>query len=949
MAISDSRASASDDSDRSQTHRGRFGQEHSTQDGFLYDAFISYSRKNSDVADKIERDLQNFPLTREIRARLGRRHLNVFRDVNDLTGNRLTPALEQNLTQSRSLVVLCSPAARSSTYVGMEITRFAQLREANKIVPVLVAGAPNNDGAADPAEWAFPDALGEVLGDSPLAPDLRNAWAVKRRSARLAVGSPWIQLVAGVVGVTPDDLTERITRAERHRLQRLVGAFAVILVVVSALAVFAWIQRNNALEQSLVATTRQLAATAKTTAETDLQSALVLADTAYRTRAEPQTIEALHAVLTTTPQLEAFYDFGEPVPVVDGTPDGGVLVGGTESGIVHRLDRSTGTMTEVMTLDGPIEFLSISDDGKTIAATGTRYDENSVAEASQSAVWRDGELILLPGKRIEAMSPSGHTIAMGFDDDTLEIVADGKQTALVPTAHAAWVELPDDTVVVTMSGDGQFTRASVDGSNNETTQIPMGMSRVDGALSPNGARFTYISQGLENDVWDLAGPLENQAGEATFTGRTGNARISDIALSYNGNRMATAAAGSIFVSDVQTKDEPSSQYTELRGAGPKPDSLRFLSDDVVLSASGSSAALWDLGKQTPLATRVPAEVGGDCGACGPPRVIVSPDAGKALIANNVLPGTSLVDLATGHSRSITFDGNDDVNSNAPPAMVWLDPERVFAYATNGDAWILTGDRLDVIEREFSLPDVSNVTRTVLRDDGTIVLLAEHGLVLVDPDTGEAVETGLNAVAVTTDGTYAVNFAAENGQENSTTVEIIDVASRQIFKKQIDGVLLNFVEHTDGNLALLRQVGGRESADTEVLLLSPDDGTPRSVEPLGTLAGATSSTLVSSADALFVDEAVEIGLYSLRNDLRLSLIPVKSGHRAFNALGLSRDGTTLIIASQPAQDVLRVPVTADAWSTLACESAGRQLKPGELENIVKSTDGLVPGCGSSTTR
>ena len=56
---------------------------------------------------------------------------------------------------------------------------------------------------------------------------------------------------------------------------------------------------------------------------------------------------------------------------------------------------------------------------------------------------------------------------------------------------------------------------------------------------------------------------------------------------------------------------------------------------------------------------------------------------------------------------------------------------------------------------------------------------------------------------------------------------IDVASRQMFKKQIDGVLLNFVEHTDGNLALLRQVACRESADTEVLLLSPDDGTPRS--------------------------------------------------------------------------------------------------------------------------
>jgi hypothetical protein len=37
-------------------------------DGFVYDAFISYSRKNSDVADKIERDLQKFPQTREHRS-----------------------------------------------------------------------------------------------------------------------------------------------------------------------------------------------------------------------------------------------------------------------------------------------------------------------------------------------------------------------------------------------------------------------------------------------------------------------------------------------------------------------------------------------------------------------------------------------------------------------------------------------------------------------------------------------------------------------------------------------------------------------------------------------------------------------------------------------------------------------------------------------------------------
>ena len=919
-------------------------------DGFVYDAFISYSRKNLDAAAKIEQDLQRFPLTRELRKRLGRRHLNVFRDVNDLTGNRLTPALEQNLERSRTLVVLCSPAARASSYVGLEIVRFAQLREANKIVPVLVAGVPNNERDSDPAEWAFPDALADALGDAPLAPDMRQAWEAKSRRERLREGSPWTQLVAGIVDVSPDDLTKRIARAERRRLQGIFGGLVALLVVVSTLAVFAWIQRNNAVEQSLIAreqsliaTTRQLAATAKATAETDLQSALLLADTAYRTRAEPQTIEALHAVLTTTPQLEGFYDFGHPVTLVDGTPDATILVGGTESGTVYRLDRATGIMTEAMALDAPIEFLSVSDDGRTIAATGVRYDENSMPVASRSATWRDGELILRPDKRFGAMSPSGHTLAVWLDDDTLEIVADGKRTSLVPAGRAAWVELPSDAAVVTMSSDGRYSRAAVDGSTKETTQIAMGMSRVGGALSPNGARFTYISQGLENEVWDLSGPFDGQTGDAAFAGLTGNARNSAIALSYNGTRVATAAEGTIFISEVQPVGQLSSRYTELRGAGTNPHSLRFLSDDVVLSASGSSAALWDLRKETPLATRVTAGVGSDCGACGPPRVIVSPDAGKALIANNVLPGTNLVDLTTGSSRSVTFGPKDgNANFDAPPAMVWLDTNRVFAYAANGNGWILAGDQLDVIEKEFSFPSVDTVTRAVLRDDGRVVLVTGRGLVLVDPDTGEAVETGVNAVGVTTDGTYAVNFTPGNGQENSTAVEIIDVASGKKLEEHVDGPLLSFVEHTGGELALLRHVGGRPM-DTELLLLDAHDGTLRFVEPLGDLSAATSPELISSADAVFVDEAVEIGLYSLRNDLRMSLIPVVSGHRAFNALGLNRDGTTLVVASQSTQDVLRVPVTADAWSALACEAAGRRLHPGELKSIVKSTDGLTPGC------
>ncbi len=150
-----------------------------------------------------------------------------------------------------------------------------------------------------------------------------------------------------------------------------------------------------------------------------------------------------------------------------------------------------------------------------------------------------------------------------------------------------------------------------------------------------------------------------------------------------------------------------------------------------------------------------------------------------------------------------------------------------------------------------------MTRAVLRDDGRVVLVTEHGLVLVDPDTGEAVETGVNAVDVTTDGTYAVNFTPGNGQENSTAVEIIDVASGKKLEEHVEGQLLSFVEHTGGELALLRH-GGGNPVDTELLLLDAHDGTLRSVEPVGDLSASTSPELVSSADAVYVDEAVEIG-------------------------------------------------------------------------------------------
>jgi hypothetical protein len=142
-----------------------------------------------------------------------------------------------------------------------------------------------------------------------------------------------------------------------------------------------------------------------------------------------------------------------------------------------------------------------------------------------------------------------------------------------------------------MSGDGRFNRTTVDGSSNETTQIPMGMSRVGGALSPNGTRFTYISQGLENEVWELAGPLTAQASAPAFAGHTGNAPIPILpSAAPNPHGHCRWRLDRSAMSNPQMS---SSRHHCVAPANPTP---ALPSDDVIWKHQ-EAAPLWDLGKK----------------------------------------------------------------------------------------------------------------------------------------------------------------------------------------------------------------------------------------------------------------------------------------------------------------------------------------------------------------
>ena len=553
MTIPNSQPPAADETRRSEAPSSPTARsEGGSPDGMPYDVFISYSRHNADQADKIERDLEKYPLPREIRKRLGRRHLNVFRDLSDMTGNRLEPALELHLLNSRTLVVLCSPAARRSQYVSLEIHRFAELRDAEHIVPVLVGGGANNDPSVDAAEWAFPDALEDVLGSGPLAADLSQAWNTKSRRAKLARGSPWVQLVADIVGSTTDDLRERIAKSERRRLQSMVAILMVVLAVVG-LAIF---QKNRADKQFRETVATRLAEHSRSELIADrtpdvvraIQEALAsqslsaAPDPGVMLRALRYTSDVSKVIVTGRPMFSGMdvvpnaIDMRQLNPVygVTFSPDGRQVA--TAGAQVRLWDTETGkrqALFDTMLLDMSVAFRP---DGRRIVTGGF-----------QLQIWDDtGKTIGEPLKghngviHSVAFSPDGQRIVSGGADDTIRVWDARVQRPIgQPVNLGADVNAvayhPDNRRVVSGDSDGHVRIFDPSTGIPGDAISPDGLPVLAVALSPDGRRI--IAGGMDPAIkmWDV----DTRAAMGSAPGHTGP--VTSLAFSRDGSRIVSSS------------------------------------------------------------------------------------------------------------------------------------------------------------------------------------------------------------------------------------------------------------------------------------------------------------------------------------------------------------------------------------------------------------------------
>ena len=223
-----------------------------------YFAFLSYSHKDHELADWLQRELEAFRVPPSIAGRLTdngaipRRLVPIFRDEHDLAAaHDLGQEIQEALASSQFLIVLCSPSAAQSHWTNAEVELFKRTRPEGCVLAAIASGEPfASEMPGREAEECFPPALrqkydrrGRPTGKraEPLAADFRPT----SDGRRLA----FLKLVAGMLDVPLDELVQRETTRRHRRLAWLAAASIGGMAVTSTLAVTAIQSRNEAREQ----------------------------------------------------------------------------------------------------------------------------------------------------------------------------------------------------------------------------------------------------------------------------------------------------------------------------------------------------------------------------------------------------------------------------------------------------------------------------------------------------------------------------------------------------------------------------------------------------------------------------------------------------------------------------------------------------------------------------
>jgi len=213
-----------------------------------YRAFLSYSHADAAWAKWLHAALEGFRIEKDLAGRetaLGpvpQALRPVFRDREDFSGGyALTDATIAALDASSALIVLCSSTAANRPAVNEEVRLFRSRHPDRPVIPVIVEGTfPDNFPPALRHEIA-PDGTVTDRLITILGPDLRESGDGKMLGLA--------KVVAGLIGISPDDIFRRAERARRQQARLRYSVVAVMVALTAAGSFFAW--RSHETQQTL--------------------------------------------------------------------------------------------------------------------------------------------------------------------------------------------------------------------------------------------------------------------------------------------------------------------------------------------------------------------------------------------------------------------------------------------------------------------------------------------------------------------------------------------------------------------------------------------------------------------------------------------------------------------------------------------------------------------------
>lgn len=373
--------------------------------------------------------------------------------------------------------------------------------------------------------------------------------------------------------------------------------------------------------------------------------------------------------------------------------------------------------------------------------------------------------------------------------------------------------------------------------------------------------------------------------------------------------------------------------TALPGAGVAPHAVAFVGDDLLISASGDAVAVWDLNRTTP-GDFLPADIEPHCSACGPHDVAVSPNGTKAVITD---PGYAFVDFEKGETRT---------GSTKAQIMgaVWVDDDTFLAFAP-GDGAVLVVGADQQVRHQIQIARQTGLVGADLarRPDGVVVAVIGESLVSIPSTLDSAESRPVDAQFLSADGRFAIRSAGDPPRVELLSTEDLGVAG---VIQLASGDELLMAGPSDGSTVPL--VVADEGGSVRVDIRAVKDGALRSSRRIsregeGAFGGFKAPEARFTTGHLMAAEGTRLMRHDLGTGVRTELAAIGLDVRTMRGLGVSADGSALVVVSLADGAVLRIPLSPEVWSRDACLRAGRPGTPDDLLRAGIESQGLVLGC------